>query len=118
MARLREPRSGRVMKVFGSQPALQVYTANYLSTGKLHLLFSTISSLVYRSFVAQSAVFCYVEVWVLRYTYQVTCGTNLLKELKNVVCFGLFGFACGIPESFHRGSGRLNECAKNQKNGL
>lgn len=38
IARLREAESGRVMEVFGSQPSVQVYTANYLSVGELLLL--------------------------------------------------------------------------------
>lgn len=37
MARLHEAESGRVMEVFGSQPSVQVYTANYLSEGPWRL---------------------------------------------------------------------------------
>ena len=35
IARLSEAESGRVMEVFGSQPAAQLYSANYLSTGEI-----------------------------------------------------------------------------------
>lgn len=34
IARLRDRQSGRVLEVHGSQPSLQVYTANFLSTGE------------------------------------------------------------------------------------
>ncbi len=34
IARLSEAESGRTMEVFGSQPSVQVYTANYLSVGE------------------------------------------------------------------------------------
>lgn len=38
IARLSEAESGRTMEVFGSQPSVQVYTANYLSVGELWCL--------------------------------------------------------------------------------
>ena len=42
IARLHEPQSGRVMEVSGSQPGVQVYTANYLSEGELSLLYKSV----------------------------------------------------------------------------
>jgi len=38
IARLSEAESGRTMEVFGSQPSVQVYTANYLYVGECRSL--------------------------------------------------------------------------------
>lgn len=49
LARLHEAESGRVMEVFGSQPSVQVYTANYLSEGPWRLFVqqtSTVPSII------------------------------------------------------------------------
>ena len=38
IARLCDAESGRIMEVFGSQPAAQVYTSNFLSDGEVSFL--------------------------------------------------------------------------------
>lgn len=56
MARLHEAESGRVMEVFGSQPAAQVYTSNFLSNGeafRILLLTFLLLGIVASSFCSQ-----------------------------------------------------------------